>query len=915
MSLDAASPDSAPRTCTCTWWIGIVVAVLAILGLAVDWCSAPETTTPDDVVVPTQATGATVVPVVAEGPRVRGRVLLEVPIEPPAPVVVVGEDTAAVAPPADDGETEGDTDAEPKPPAVETTSPPVGSCRIRAWQRALPVATQVSCGDDGGYELVLDPGTTGLVAFDIEVPGRLRAVVEAAAPDTGVGRLPDVALGVAQDVSGNVTDSRGLPVGSIEITARPDPDLGEPEPWRAVADARGAFVFDTLPPGPVHLRVDADGFAPTVLEVIAPEQEVELVLDRLHDLRGDVKGPPDVLARTRVRVEGSGVWPAREVALTDGTFEFPKIPDGVYALVAIAAATNPGDPEFASIPLEDVAPDGHVTLALVAAHRVQVQVVDGRDAPIEGGRVTLGAAHLGLLQHHERTDAAGNASLGPVPNGVYVVHADADGYLPAAGVELSVADAAVGPLVLRLARPGTIRGIVVDEDDGRVADATIEVVSDAPFSVGQQDTRRTVFDRAALAHGSLGVTTGPVPDVPTAMPEYVPDRAEGSGMVVADSDGAFVLSGLVPGVYTLRATHGRFAASDPVEVRVRPGDEIEGVRLRVRRGRPLTGRVLDENGRPVTSAWIELDDGSVYGTDDRGVFDAGLRRGEVTLVARAPGLVPVGRDVKIAGAPVDVELVLRPAEAIVRGHVDDDNGRPIEGVQVTLRASSSLVPTEVTFTDARGQFDFAWLPVGDVTLGFDHHAHAPATVEAQAVRRGAERALAVVMVTGWTLVVDVRDGATGVAIADARVTAGDRRAHADRRGLVELSALGDDELEIVVAAPEHGLRSITARRDGDRTTVVVELTAGGSVEGIVTDWSGDPVAGARVVIKAGDEVLADVRTDARGSFDARGLPEGDIVLEAFPPADREDDLAPVALGSDVLRGRTTRGIDLRFERR
>jgi hypothetical protein len=909
MSPDAASPDPAPRP----WWIGIVVAALAMLGLAVDWCRAPDTLTPDEVALPVHDTGASVVPVATEGPRVRGRVLLEVPIEPPAPVVVVGEDTAAVAPAPN--EDEADTDAEPKPPAVETTTPPAGSCRIRAWQDGKPVAAQVSCADDGSYELVLDVGTTGLVAFDIEVPGRLRAVVEAAAPTEGIGRLPDVALDVAQTVSGNVTDSRGAPVGSIEITARPDPDLGEPEPWRVTADPSGAFVFDTLPPGPIRLRVEVDGFAPTVLEVIAPEQEVELVLDRLYDLRGDVKGPPDVLARTRVRIEGSGVWPAREVGLEGGNFVFPKIPDGVYALVAIAAASKPGDPEFASIPLEDVAPDGHVTLALVAAHRALVQVTDASGDPIADARVTLGAAHLGLLQHHERTDVTGATSLGPVPNGVYVVHADADGYLPAAGVEIAIADASVGPVTLKLARPGTIRGFVVDEDDRRVAEATIEVVSDAPFSVGQETTRRTVFDRAVLAQGSLGVTQGPVPEVPTAMPEYVPDKAEGAGSAVADSDGEFVLSGLVPGTYTLRASHGRFAASDPVEIRVRPGDVHEGVRLRVRTGMPLTGRVLDENDRPVATAWVEIDDGSVYGTDDRGVFDAGLRRGDVVLVARAPGLVPTRREARVGSKAVDVELVLRPAEAVVRGHVDDDNGRPIDGVQVTLRAASPLVPTEVAFTDARGQFEFDALPIGAVSLELDHSAYAPTSLDAEAVPRGAETSIAVVLVRGWTLVVDVRDAATGVAIPSARVVAGDRRGVTDRRGIADFSALGDDALEVAVSADGFGTRSIDAHRDGDRTLVIVELTAGGSVEGVVTDWAGDTVAGARVVIKAGDEVVADLRTDARGSFDAAGLPEGDIVLEAFPPADREDDLAPVALGSDVLRGRTTRGIDLRFDRR
>lgn len=902
----SGEPTATDRPAAPTRWL--VVLMIAIVGLATWWWSdAGPTVAVEDAAVDSASPQEPVAPVARA--RVRGRVLVEVPGEPAAAQVVVDGDTAHVDE-ADTGDAH-DTEAEP-PPEVATTTPPPASCRIRAWQQGVAVAPAVTCDGDGHYEIELHAGIEGIVAFDLEVPGHLRAVVEAAAPAAGaIGRLPDVALGVGQSVGGTLTDSRGAVLVGLEITARPDPDLGEPEPWRTQSTAEGTFAFDTLPPGPVVLRVTAPGFASTVLEVIAPEADVQLVLDRLYELRGNVVGPPEVLARTRARVEGSGVWPPREVALDAGGFAFPDIPEGVYALVAIAAAVSPGEPEFASIPLEDVAPDGHVTLALVPAHRVPVSVVDADGAPVADARVTLGAAHLGLLQQHGRTGPDGAAALGPVPNGMYVVRADADGFLPAPGVEVAVADAAPAVVVLRMARPGRIRGIVIDQDDRRVAEATIEVRSDTAFSIGEATARRTVFDRAIIAQGSLGVTSGPVPEVP----EFIPERVEPGNSVLGDPDGEFVLEGLTPGTYTLRAVHGRFAASDPVEVRVRPGSEIEGVRLRVRRGHPLGGRLLDGNGRPITDGWIELDDGSVYGTDDRGVFDAGLRRGQVVLVARAPAMVPVRRTLEVAGAAVDVELTLVEADAVIRGHVVDDNLRPLDGVQVSMRPDSPLVPTEVTWTDARGEFEFAAVPQGPVSLVFDHAAHAPATIDATAVPRGRERAVEVTLVRGWALVVDVRDADTGVAIPSAKVTVGDRRGVTDRGGTAEFAALGDDALDIEVEAGSYGRATARARRDGDRTTVIVELREGGSVQGVVTDWAGEPVAGADVVIKVGDAVVMEVRTDARGQFDAGGIPEGDVVFEAFPPADREHDLAPVAQAGDVLRGRTTRGIDLRFDRR
>lgn len=849
---------------------------------------------------------------------VRGTILVELPVEEAAAVVMISGGASAEAdrgttgddPPPEENATDGD---EPPPP-VATTTPPDGSCRVRAWQAGVAVAAPSSCDASGAFELQLFAGTTGRVAFDLEVPGYLRAVVESDVPATGIGRLPTVALGPAQTVSGIVTDSRGVVIPDLEITARPVPDLGEPEPWRTRSDAEGRFVFDTVPPGPVVLRVDAPAFAPTVLEVIATELDVQLVVDRLYELGGEVMGPPEVLARTRVRVEGSAVWPAREVGVDDKGFRFAAIPEGTYALVAFAAASKPGEPEFASIPLEDVAPDDHVTLALVPAHRVTVRVVDPDDKPIVGARVTLGASHLGLLQHHALTNGDGVAAVGPVPNGGYVVHADADGFLPAAGVEVTVVDAAPEQVELQLRKPGSIRGIVIDEDDRRIADASIEIESDAGFSVGESTSRRTVFDRSVIAAGSLGVTSGEVPAVPDVAPDRLTEVAARHA-VVSDADGAFFIEGLVPGRYSLRATHGRFAASEVEVVRVAASATIEGVRLRVRRGHALTGRLLDGNGRPLADAWVELDDGTVFGTDDRGVFDAGLRRDTVVLVARGHGKVAQRRSIAMGGRARDVEITLEDAEAIVRGHVVDDNHRPLAGVRVTMRPDSSLQPSELAWTDERGEFELAGLAPGTVSLSFDDAAHAPRTVDVEAVSRAAARQIEVVMTRGWTLVVDVRDRETGVAIVGARVTVGGRRVTTDRGGFAEFDALADDEVDIEVRSDDHGHGSAHAKEQGDRQTIVVELRAGGMVEGVVTDWAGDVVAGATVTIRAGDDVVAEMRSDARGRFVASGIPEGDIVVEAAPPDERADDLAPVALASDVLRGRTTRGLDLRFERR
>ncbi len=92
------------------------------------------------------------------------------------------------------------------------------------------------------------------------------------------------------------------------------PDLGETEPWRRTTGAQGRFSFDTLPPGPVALRCAPAGFEPTVVEALSPVADVLVRLGALHDLRGRVVlGALNSSAEVTVRLEGSGVWPARTV--------------------------------------------------------------------------------------------------------------------------------------------------------------------------------------------------------------------------------------------------------------------------------------------------------------------------------------------------------------------------------------------------------------------------------------------------------------------------------------------------------------------------------------------------------------------------------------------------------------------------
>lgn len=866
--------------------------------------------------------------------HVQGQVYVERPREPvvPEPVVVPEEQGTTGDDEEDEGtgwddDEEGTTTDDPgwldededeglpaEPPPVDLEPPPAGSCRVVAWQQGNRVSEPAACEADGSFDVALHPGAHGRTAFEILVSDHLRAVLEVDVPEGGVGRLRPVALGPAWTVEGQVVDVHGEPLAGVELQAMPRPNLEEPEPWRARSGPDGTFALDTLPVGPVTLKATAPGFAPSVVEAIAPQSELLVTLQALVDLRGRVVGSPEAVARAKVRIEGSGVWPVREQAVQpDGSFVLPRIPDGIYALEAVVEAVEPGDVELASIPLENVSPELAITLALVPAHRVPVEVRDPEGLPVDGARVVLSNSSVGLLPKIALTDDWGMVDIGPVVPGPYVVRADAEGFLPSPPVAVTVDGEAMPTQVLVLARPGRISGTVVDESGRPVANARVSLEAEHLFSLGEGEVRARFAQASLRASGSLGVTTGPVPEVPLDGE----DAEEAGSSVLTDLDGGYAFEGLTPGEYRLEASHGRYARSEPAQVKLPAAGERRGVRLVLRTGHRVTGRVLDGNDRPVEGALVSVGDGRRVWTDARGVFDAGIRRGTVTLRASAPGLAPRRVDVAVVDEPVDVEIVLLRARARLSGRIEGENGEPLADARVTLRTLDGLSPTRVEWTDERGVYRFDDLPPGEVEIEIDHPDHGPTAKRIELRREDADETVDVELVEGWTIEIEVRLAGSRDAVAGARVEGGGDRAHTDTSGVAVLRNLVDERVRVEVSAEGYGRRSLWVERAGlDRQQRRVELSEGGSLSGVVTDYRGDAVVGVDVVVRGIDgESLGRARTDGSGEWSLDGVPAGDVVVSVAPPPERADEVKGDRIRTDVLRGRETSGVHLRLDRR
>ncbi len=184
-----------------------------------------------------------------------------------------------------------------------------------------------------------------------------------------------------------------------------------------------------------------------------------------------------------------------------------------------------------------------------------------------------------------------------------------------------------------------------------------------------------------------------------------------------------------------RGERGDPDAHTPIPVTQAPDDDSEGAGA-VPQRRPnalvITGRVLDERGRPLKDARVAVvfPDNSApadatansAGTDDNGGFS--LRAPgthAVRIAADAPGYATnVTGWLVLDGARANAGTVRLRKERIVAGRVVDMQGHAVAGAKVVIETERDPIPTVWLYpgltrwmeTDAAGEFMFDGLPPG-----------------------------------------------------------------------------------------------------------------------------------------------------------------------------------------------------------
>ncbi|WP_426734193.1 carboxypeptidase regulatory-like domain-containing protein [Myxococcus faecalis] len=481
---------------------------------------------------------------------------------------------------------------------------------------------------------------------------------------------------------------------------------------------------------------------------------------------------PDMLAALRDLIQaGLGDTPvvARVTTDAEGAFEVHNLPEGTVALWAVGA-------KGAALATEVKTGAEDVELVLEPSVVFAGRVVDEALRPVAGSKLTLfHTAHSRFFQTSSNGD--GRFMLGPLPASTYGLQVDDDQRVGPCMREVSPDELEAEDIVLH--RPRTIVGQVL-LDEQPVAHVHVEVV----------DTRVT---------------------------------AE------TDARGRFVLEGLPPGDYVLKARHGQHQGQAETTL----DEEQTEAEVTVRLGTlvRVTGVVRDTAGQPIRGATVLANSrGTVYtGTEAVTGADGRFELEEATLgthhfTVSAKGFLPTDTtEVEVTHHTPPVELTMERA-FVIEGIVVDAAGTPLP--DITLSAMKWL-------RQPKGRRD-----------GKPH---------------------------------DLEHGDPDAPFADGPV----------------IDALTDDAGRFVLNLPSPGLHRLTPDVPGFlATTLEVEAPAqdvrvvmqpGARVVGTVVDLKDTPIPNVAVTLTpVGEEepVPSWGRSDAQGAFQLEGVPPGRFVLRA-----------------------------------
>lgn len=496
-------------------------------------------------------------------------------------------------------------------------------------------------------------------------------------------------------IEGRVVDAvTGLPLAGVTVTA------SGPSTATTSTDSAGRFRLTDLAPGSYMLGFSLNGYV-SINANASGTGGVTFDLGSVpltqvaNATTGTVLGT--VLdGDTGLPLPGVDIGTSAGLGATtgqDGKYQITNVPPGTVTVVAERSgyATVQGSGEIVAGGLLIFSPKlSKVTQSVTGIQGTIREAASNQ--PLPGVSISV----TGPSTASATTDAQGNFTIDGLNPGSYAITASLGGYQSVSGTVTLPTN-------------------------------TIGVFSPVMFPAAQPTT------------GIQGTVTDAATSLPLAGVSITVNGAA-TGSATTDAQGAFVISGLVTGNYTVTASLAGYQsvsgtvalASNTVAIfspaltpAAEPTTGIRGTILDGKTGQPLDGVSINVTGAAVASAT----------TDAQGSFAiSGLPAGDFTITASLTGYQSVAGTVTLpANAVATFSPLLFPEEpppdpnsAGVKGFVlDAGSNLPLPGVAITLVVGTD---TRLLTSAADGSFAAGNLTVSTATLAFGLAGYDPYTL-------------------------------------------------------------------------------------------------------------------------------------------------------------------------------------------
>jgi len=750
--------------------------------------------------------------------------------------------------------------------------PLVGAVVWPGYDPAIFVRTNA----EGAWELP----ASGMKSFwfQAEAPGYVPLAQRTPPPEPGLNRAPTLALIPAATASGQVVDEQDRPIEAarieVALQARRRFFRQDRAHSRALTDAEGRFHLTGLSPGESHqLTVTSAGFSTAIEELsglrpFKPGPDLRIVLRKSRPAHGwtvDVRERPIAGAEVTVSAANDGRVPQRRqpralasqraITAEDGRFETADVPASRIDLTVKKEGFAPVTVRGIEVP-PGKEPVDLGTVILERGVAIEGRVSDSEQRPIAGVAVSL----IRELGHHERTlvaqarrrkphaetDAAGRFAVKDLSRGDkvdLVVHGS--GYLPSwlRGVEAPTPE----PVTIVLEPASRVTGEVVDGNGEPIAEADVDLESP-----GEDDW----------------------------------PGSGASASAVSDDAGSFILEPVRPGKAQIRVFARGFQPAPVMDLEVPAGEAIEGLKIVLKRGAVLEGRILTSDREPVAEARV-LAGGSSAVSDDGGTYRlSGLLLGRQSIEVTHRQYGSVADELEIEPGVNTLDLIFPPGHEVT-GQVVDEAGRPEEGARVTLENALGAWQEYRALSGEDGSFRLSPVADGEYALRAEKDAYASFRLsEPVVVSGGPVGDLEVRLARGGSITGRI----TGLDFEElAEVEIWVRKGEEGKPGQVnyegryEVSHVASGDW-LVRASLRDGSRQavkrVTLMPGDDEVSCDLEFGVDLTLSGRVI-YGEEPLAGAHVSLR-GHDVAAErsVATDHEGRFLLRDLKPGTYRLQA-----------------------------------